>query len=207
MSRTRLAGLLLFLFIPLVLVLFLRMPLGLAGSILAGIAIMLAHRRVARPFMDRHLAVRCFWCGCDGGATGVDAAFHSGRETIAARACCEGHASDLRALGRVVAGAKLALGVAIFVPLVVYLVNALLSIGGWAPLSLDAARWVFKVPIAAAVVALSFAWPYGRTMSREPAIDFPVHNLSLLGARWTLWVFRLVGLFWLGQAVFEAIRR
>jgi hypothetical protein len=107
----------------------------------------------------------------------------------------------------VVAAAKPALAVAIFVPLAAYLINALLAIGGRAPLSLDAARWVFKIPIAAAVVVLSFAWPYGRTMSREPAIDFPVHNLSLLGARWTLWVFRLVGLFWLGQALYEAIRR
>lgn len=205
MSRTRLAGLLLFLFIPLVLVLFLRMPLGPAGSVLAGIAIMLGHRRLARPFMDRHLAVRCFWCGCDGGATGVDAPFRSGRETIAARACCEGHASDLHALGRVAAAGKIVLGALIFVPLAAYLANALLSLAGRAPLSLEAARWMFKVPIAGAVFGLSFLWPLGRTMKREPAIDFPVHNLSLLGARWTLWVFRIVGLVWLVQAVVAGI--
>ena len=34
-------------------------------------------------------------------------------------------------------------------------------------------------------------------MTRLPAIDFPVHNLFLLGVRNTLWVFRLVGLWWL----------
>jgi hypothetical protein len=206
MSRTRLAGALLFLFIPLVLVLYLRMPLGIAGSVLPGIVIMLAHRRIARPFMDRHLADRCFWCGCDLPGTGVPAPFRSRRETIAARACSVGHANRVTAFARMTGATRPAGIVLIILPVLVYLANALLSIAGWGFLALDTARLVFKVPIALAVVTASFAWPLGSRLAREPAIDFPAHNLSLLGVRWTLWVFRIVGLFWLGQAVWNAMR-
>jgi len=207
MSRIRVVGILLFLFIPAVLVLFLRMPFGLAPSVLSGIAIMLAHRRVARPFMDRHLDARCFWCGRDLEGPGVDAHFRSGRESIAARACIDGHATDLAAFARVVAATRVLLAIAILVPLFAYLGNALLAMADAAPLSLDAARLVFKVPIAAAVVGLSFLWPLGRRLAREPEIAFPAHNLSLLGVWWTLWIFRAVGLIWLAQALWAAAIR
>jgi hypothetical protein len=195
MSRVRLAGAALFLFIPIVLVLFLRLPFGLPVSLATGVAIMLAHRFVARPFMERHLASRCFWCGCD--RASFDASFLSRGETIGARACCEGHAGDVRALGRTVAASKLALAAGIVLPLAFFLINGVLTIAGRPIVSMDAARWTFKVPVAATVVSLAFVWPIGRRMSRTPAIDFPVHNLSLLGARWTLWVFRIVGMVWL----------
>jgi len=66
---------------------------------------------------------------------------------------------------------------------------------------LDAAVWAFKVPIALAVVTLSFVWPRGRGIAVDPAIDFPPHNLFLLGVAATLWIFRIVGLFWLAQGV------
>lgn len=205
MSRTRLVGVLLFLFIPTVLVLYLRMPFGLAPSVLSGIAIMLLHRRVARPFMDRHLAARCFWCGRDLAAQGVAAPFRSGRETIGARACDAVHAGQLVAFARAVAACRWLLAALILVPVAAYLGNALLAMAGTAPLTLDAARWMFKVPVAAAVVGLSLAWPLGRTLARDPAIDFPAHNLSLLGVSWTLWVFRVVGLVWLAQGGWAAV--
>lgn len=207
MSSVRVRGVLLFLFIPLVLVLYLRMPFGLAPSVLGGIAIMVLHRRIARPFMDRHLAARCFWCGSDLRGPGVGAAFRSGKETIAARACGAAHAADLAAFARAVASSRWVLAALILVPVVAYLGNALLAIAGRAPVPLDTARLLFKMPIAAAVVGLSFAWPAGRSSTRPGAIDFPAHNLSLLGVSWTFWVFRIVGLFWLGQAVWEGIRR
>ena len=194
-----LQGLLLFLFIPLVLVLYLRMPLGLAPSVLGGIAIMVAHRFVARPWMERHLADRCFWCGRTGAP--VEASFASKGTTIAARACTERHRDDLHAFGRTVATAKPALALLILVPVVLYLLNALTAIAGRTIVPIESAAWGFKIPIALAVVTLSFAWPLGRSSSRRPAIDFPVHNLFLLGVNTTFWVFRIVGLFWLGQGV------
>ena len=207
MSRPRLAGVLLFLFIPLVLVLYLRMPLGPVASVPVGIAIMLAHRRAARPFMDRHLARRCFWCGADLTGEGIPAPFRSRRETIEARCCTPEHAGRLAAFARAVAASRIVLAAAIVVPVLVYLANALMAPFGRAFLAPEAARWTFKVPIAAAVVSLSFLWPLGRGSSRAPAIDFPAHNLSLLGVSWTLWVFRVVGLFWLASAAWAGIHR
>jgi hypothetical protein len=205
MSRTRLVGILLFLFIPTVLVLYLRTPFGLGPSVLSGIAIMLLHRRVARPFMDRHLSARCFWCGRDLAGAGVAAPFRSGRETIAARACTEAHAHDLVAFARAVAACRWLLVALILLPVAAYLGNALLTLAGTPLLSLEAARWMFEVPVAAAVVGLSLGWPLARSSAREPAIDFPAHNLSLLGVSWTLWVFRVVGAVWLAQAAWAAV--
>jgi hypothetical protein len=200
MSRTRLGGIALFLFIPLVLVLYLRMPLGPAPSVLLGIAIMLAHPTIARPFMDRHLAQRCFWCGRDLSGPGVEVPFRSRRGTIAARACTSEHARRLGAFARTVAAGRGVLFVLVVLPVCAYLANAILTMSGHGYVSLDAARAMFKIPIAVAVVVTSFAWPLGSRLAREPAIDFPAHNLSLLGVSFTLWIFRIVGLFWLGQA-------
>lgn len=199
-----LQGLLLFLFIPLVLVLYLRMPFGLAPSVLGGIVVMLAHRFVARPWMERHLAERCFWCGRAGAL--VDATFVSKGKAIAARACSDEHADDLHAFAHVVATGKPLLALLILLPVALYLLNALAAIVGRPFVPLEAAAWGFKIPIALAVVTLSFAWPLGRFLSREPSIDFPVHNLFLLGVNTTFWVFRIVGLFWLGQGIWAFVR-
>jgi hypothetical protein len=207
MSRTRATGVLLFLAVPLVLVLLLRMPLGLPASVLAGIAIMATHGLVARPFMERHLAERCFWCGRDLPAGGLPAPFRSRSRTIAARACGLEHAERTAAFARIAAAGRAVAIVLIAIPVAVYVLNAVLAIGGREFLPLDAARLIFKVPVAAAVVTASFAWPLGARLDREPAIDVPPHNLSLLGIGWTLWVFRIVGLYWLGDAVWRAISR
>ena len=51
--RLTLQGILLFLFVPLVLVLYLRQPLGPVVSILIGLGIMFAHRFIAAPWMAR----------------------------------------------------------------------------------------------------------------------------------------------------------
>lgn len=206
MTRVAWTGVGLFLFIPLVLVLYLRMPLGLAPSILIGIVVMLAHRFVARPFMERYLSRRCFWCGRVFSGGGFDAGFVSRGEAVAARGCRASHAANLVSFARVVGASRPLLVVMILVPVAVYLVNALAAIGGVWSIPLDAARWGFKIPIAAAVVGLSFAWPFGARMTRSAAIDFPAHNLFLLGVRGTLWVFRLVGIWWLAAGVWAWIR-
>ncbi len=206
MSRTRLTGALLFLVIPLVLVLYLRMPLGLPGSVFLGMALMFTHPLIARPFMNRHLESRCFWCGRDLAGPGVMAPFRSRGETIEARACSSTHAHRLTAFARTVAAGRLVVVLLVLLPVVIYLGNALLTIAGHGFLPLDSARAAFKIPIAVAVVTLSFAWPLGARLAREPTIDVPAHNLSLLGVSSTLRVFRIVGLLWLGQAAWSALR-
>ena len=203
----RLRGILLFLFIPAVLVLYLRMPFGLAPSVPVGIALMIGHRFLARPFLDRHVGARCFWCGgaLDPGA-GVATPFTSRGKTVPARGCDERCGGRTRAFARAVAALRPVLAILILGPVFVYLANALLWIAGIEAIPLDAARWGFKIPIAAAVVGLSFAYPIGARLDREPAIDFPVHNLFLLGIGNTMWVFRLVGMWWLLDGAWRLAR-
>ena len=121
-------GVLLFLFIPLVLARYLRLPLGLPGSVVLGAAFMVAHRFVARPFMDRHLLRRCFWCGSDLSAPGVPAPFRSRGETIEARACSGTHADRLITFARIVAAARLVVFLLILLPVLIYLGNAFFTI-------------------------------------------------------------------------------
>jgi hypothetical protein len=168
---------------------------------------MLAHRFVARPFMDRWIARRCFWCGRDLDGEGFAAPFRSRTETIPARTCSEPHAANLTAFARVVARERNLLGAFIVLPVSIYLVNAALVLAELPAIAPDDAVWLFKIPVAAAVVTLSFAWPLGRTMTIDPAIDFPPHNLALLGVVNTLWIFRLVGLLWLAQGAWAALAR
>lgn len=206
MSRDRLIGAGLFLFIPVVLVLYLRYPIGLAPSLAVGVALMLGHRFVARPFMDRTLSRRCFWCGRDLDGEGHPATFRFRKEAVAARACSGSHAAHVLAFARSVNRAFLPLRLAIVLPVLVYLALAVLAAAGRPVVPMAWAVWVFKLPIAAAVVALSFLWPRGARLDLEPAVGFPPHNLFLLGVRNTLWIFRIVGLWWLAQAAWLAVR-
>lgn len=200
----RLAGILLFLFIPLVLVLYLRMPLGPAPSLGLGVAIMIGHRFVARPWFRKHLDERCFWCGAPRAV--VEAPFHSKGDEIEAWACGASHAGRVLAFARLVARARVPLAILILVPVFLYLVNGVAAVSGLPSVGWEAARWGFKVPIAAAVVTLSLAWPAGRGLTSAPAVDFPVHNLFLLGIGNTLWVFRVVGVWWLVEAAWAFLR-
>ena len=61
----RLAGLLLFLPVPLVLFLFTRAPLGVLPSLAAGVLLVLTHRLYARPWALARARARCLWCGAD----------------------------------------------------------------------------------------------------------------------------------------------
>src|SRR5437773_11066933 len=62
-SKIHAQGIVLFLFIPLVLFLFLQYPFGILPSLIAGIVIMFAHRFIAKPFLRRYHLSRCLWCG------------------------------------------------------------------------------------------------------------------------------------------------
>lgn len=203
----RLQGALLFLFIPAVLMLYLRMPLGVAPSILIGITLMVGHRFLARPFLTRHLAERCFWCGRVLGVAALDVPFTSRGESVGAKACAERCRLRLDAFTRFTSAARPLLAALILAPVAIYLVNALGWIVGVAGIPAGAARWIFKAPIALAVVATSFAYPLGPRLGRASAVDFPVHNLFLLGVGNTLWVFRIVGLYWLAEGSFHLVRR
>src|SRR5688572_5704799 len=88
--RLQIPGILLFLFIPLVLFLYVRHPEPVGLSLAAGVILMVGHRRLARPYMRWALPWKCLWCNrvLPEGQGGV-LELRAGTETLAARCCAE----------------------------------------------------------------------------------------------------------------------
>jgi hypothetical protein len=197
-----LQGAALFLFIPLVLFLFLRQPLGPGWSVALGVVIMLGHRFLAAPWMAKFADVRCLWCGRVGHARHFTV--RAGGRTWTMSACSEAHEAGVASFLRFVQRFRLPIAAGIFLPLVWLLVAAAAAAAG-RPLSPhDTNALIFRVLVAATVVTSSVV-PFvasrpADTDDRALRCPFPLHNLFLLGVGNTLWVFRLVGAWWLVDA-------
>lgn len=191
-------GLLLFLFIPVVLFLFVVHPEPLGWSLAGGAALMLGHRFLARPYMGRAAQRRCLWTG---GALG-------GYETEAVKLGTLGepvnarvrspHARDLRRFFTFAYRRRLPLRVGIFLPLLVLLGTlATAAFGQASDAAVATATDVFRLVIGLTVNFAAWGWLTVREPEAEIRIPFPVHNFFLLGVRALLWIFRLVGVWWI----------
>lgn len=216
--RLTIRGALLFSFIPLVLFLYLRQPLGPAASIAVGVAIMFGHRFIAGPWMARHATERCLWCGAPVGqsapasntmaqrlspALQLAVLTRGGCQTVAA--CSLRHRDGIGRFLTFVESYRLPIAIGIFVPLVVLLAGTLAFAAGHPFLAPVWNAWQFRTAVAVTVVVTSLAY---RTVARavEPLRSpFPLHNLFLLGIRNTLWVFRLVGAWWIIAGVVQVL--
>lgn len=209
MSETRptaihLSGILLFLFIPLVLFLFLRFPFGILPSFIAAILIMFSHRFVAIPFMNRYHDRRCLWCGRTSRAretmtvqTGTPIDFECCLESCAGRAkrfldFCVSNKNVLRA--------------GIFLPLTWYVISMLLYGFNIIHFAIEWNRFIFQFFIACTVVTISILYITGRE-AESLSFPFPIHNLFLLGIKNTLLVFRLVGIWWIAVSLLFLYRQ
>ena len=203
--RLQAIGVLLFLFIPLVLYLFVRHPQPVAASLGAGIVLMAGQRFLARPYMARAIPRKCLWCNrmlAPGSTPALDASTPTldlaldGR-LIAAR-CCAAHHAPAARFFRFLVLARLPLRVGIFAPLLL-LLAALAAAAAGRPQALPAATALFQLLVGLTVSAA--AW--GSLLPRAPAepaplsVPFPAHNFFLLGVRPLLWIFRLVGAWWI----------
>jgi hypothetical protein len=233
--RTALEGLLLFAFIPVVLVLYLRQPLGPAPSIVLGLAIMFGHRYVAAPWMARHGTERCLWCGrmlgigpvafppnsdpaTSAGRLGSDAEGRSpgtsqvarfevlsGARASAVAACSPGHEELAARFLTFVFHRRQLIALGIFVPLVLLLASSLALAAGRSLLPQEWNAWQFRTVVALTVVATSLAYRGVGQVDEPLRAAFPLHNLFLLGIRNTLWVFRIVGAWWLITGVLDVL--
>jgi hypothetical protein len=197
-------GVLLFLFIPLVLFLLLRQPAGPGWSVAIGLAIMFGHRFLAAPWMAKFADVRCLWCGRVGAGQTLPVVA-SGR-VWPMTVCSEAHGMlSARFLGFVFRF-RLAIAAGIFAPLA-WLVAASLASAARRPLlPHETNALIFRVAVGATVVLASLL-PFLPTAAGRGAgsasldsplrCPFPLHNLFLLGMRNVLWVFRVVGAWWL----------
>jgi hypothetical protein len=194
-------GVALFAFIPLVLWLFLAQPLGPAWSMALGIAIIAGHRAVAGPWAAKQAARRCLWCGRPGRLSS-EVRIVSGAGTVVFAACNTSHEVLARQFLGLVHRYRVAIRLGIFVPLAILLGGTLLSALGFRSLPLGLNALQFRVVVASTVVLVSLVYR-SSPPSPNPQSAFPVHNLSLLGIRNTLWVFRIVGGWWLLAAVWR----
>jgi hypothetical protein len=212
----RLAGLLLFLPVPVVLWLFTRQPLGPWVSLGTGAVLMLTHRLYARPFALSRAGRRCLWCGGpagEGPAVDVDEPLGC----TSWRACGAAHASALVQTLGWAAGHSRPLALGILGTLALFLLGAVATALG-RPAWLEPEDPVALFRLGIALTVLPFGWlapasqtrgarrlvPEGQTAGRLP---FPVHIQALLGTLWVVWLFRLVGLWWLVAALLHLSRR
>lgn len=190
-------GALLFAFIPLVLFLYLQQPIGPGLSVAAGVTVMLGHRFLASPWMERHALERCLWCGrsisLDGGAVEVTAS----RRRWTLRTCGDGHRARIGRFFTFVARFRLAIALGIFLPLFILLAGTLLIAAGRPVIPPEWNRLQFRSLVAVTVVGTSMGYLGVRKADQVLMCPFPLHNLFLLGVGNTLWVFRIVGVWWL----------
>ena len=141
---------------------------------------------------------RCFWCGRPGQPAGA-VPVASGPGTTAFAVCSGAHERLVRQFFGFVGGHRVAIGIGIFGPLALLLLGTLLRALGAASLAHDANALQFRLIVAATVVLVSFVYR-ASAPAEHPRSPFPVHNFFLLGSRNTLWVFRIVGGWWLLDA-------
>jgi hypothetical protein len=215
----RATGILLFAFIPVVLFLFLRQPLGPGWSVALGLAVMFGHRFVAAPWVAKFADVRCLWCGKVGPGRPLPVMAGGGvwRMTV----CGEDHARSVTRFLAFVSRFKVPIGIGIFVPLAWLIVASFAAAAGHQVLPHVINALIFRVVVAATVVTTAVV-PFVMSGERHAGNDsttadgapgaarlscpFPVHNFALLGLGYTLWVFRLVGAWWLLDAAWRFIR-
>ena len=204
----RLAGILLFLPVPLVLGLFTRQPFGTRASVGLGVVLMATHRLYARPFALARAGRRCLWCGESAGqGPALELVEPSGQTTW--RACSAEHEARLaRTLGWAVRR-RVFLLVGILGTLLLFVAFALATTAGW-PHGLRAEDPIAVFRLGVALAVLPFGWlapSRGPSQAAGGTLPFPVHIQALLGTVWVLWLFRLVGLWWLAAGLLHLIHR
>jgi hypothetical protein len=189
-------GLLLFAFIPLVLFLFLRQPIGAGSSVIVGTVIMFGHRFLAAPWMARHATERCLWCG-RAVSGGEPMTVRASARSWSVVACGPAHRGLTARFLTFVMNTRTPIAIGIFVPLALLLGGSLAAVAGLPILSHEWNIWQFRVIVAFTVFCASFAYLTVRIPAEKLGCPFPLHNFYLLGIRNTLWIFRAVGAWWL----------
>ncbi|HEV7506237.1 MAG TPA: hypothetical protein VGS07_15125 [Thermoanaerobaculia bacterium] len=205
-------GVVLFLFIPLVLFLFVRHPAPVGVSLGVGVLLIVGHRLLARPYMAWVAPVKCVWCnrvlvsapeGKRAGEVSV-LELQSGGGVVAAR-CCAVHRRPATKFFTFLHAWRWPLRLGIFVPLL-FLLTSLAAAAAGQPAPVELATAWFKLVVGLTVNLAALGYFFSREDSRLD-VPFPVHNFFLLGVRILLWIFRLVGLWWIWQGLAYVLKQ
>jgi hypothetical protein len=203
-SATRLqwTGVLLFLFIPVVLFLFVRHPEPVGLSLAAGVVLLLGHRFLARPYMLRVLPAKCLWCNRALPVGSETLELETGTGSILAR-CCPGHREPAARFFAFMDAWRLPLRAGIFLPLLLLLGSLAAVALGRPLLGAPFATVLFKLIVGVTVNVAALGPLLGAAVAagERVRVPFPVHNFFLLGVRNLLWIFRLVGILWIVQSL------
>ncbi len=204
----RLAGLLLFLPVPIVLFLFAQAPLGALPSLGLGVVLVATHRLYARPFALARAGKRCLWCG-RAIAAGPDVDVLEPFGPTRWRACGAPHEERLlKVLGFASAHANF-LRVGILGTLGAFLIVGLAAgLGLLASAAYADGVAFFRAGIAFTVLPFGFLAPVlGPRAGAPTRVPFPLHIQALIGTLAVLWLFRIVGIVWLVLGARHALMR
>ena len=202
--RVYMEGVALFLFIPLTLFIMLVFPLGILLSLLTAIALIGSHRFIARPYMMKNKEHKCLWCNMI-----PEKMVHStiivkeGQKELTFNACQEKCQQEIIKFFSFTGNYGQWIKWCIIIPLFLYIVGSLLLLSGFYHWDIKWNKVFFKGIIAFCVIVISIVYKI-KTKSKELSFPLPIHNLLLLGIRNTLWIFRIVGVWWL-YTVFKDI--
>jgi hypothetical protein len=164
-----------------------RRHLNRSLRFVGGIVLMLGHRLLARPFME---CVRPQAASGAGDSAETSRRWRS-RARRATSSCCARHAEPTDRF--FLAAADRRSCAPAFVPLVA-LLAALAYAGDREPLE----RGDLALPlVVGATVNIAAAGSIWRSPRQPLRAVFPLHNFYLLGVRNILWIFRLVGIWWI----------
>ena len=192
-------GLVLFLFIPLVLYLFIIHPRPVLLSLGIGVFLMLSHRFPARAYMKRVASVKCLWCDrCFKPHDQRVALLVNGKQRLKIYVHPE-HERPVRQFYGWLHRGRFFFQAGIFIPLFLLLVSLLVAgLNGTDVTNLT--TQIFKGIIGWVVNIAAFG--YIRMKPDEILKPpFPPHNFHLIGIRNILWIFRIVGIWWLTQVL------
>lgn len=193
-------GVALFLFIPAVLFLFVAHPAPVGASLATGAILMIGHRFLAFPYFRTVRPTTCAWChrsfdGAHPSQPALELSAGGERHSILA---CEPHLDPTRRFFQFLDRYRWPLRIGIGLPLlllVAALAAAAAGRAGW----LEPATELFRLGVGL-TVQIAALGPILGAPAREAAAAFPVHNFYLLGIRAILWIFRLVGIWWIVSA-------
>jgi hypothetical protein len=193
--RRQIAGVALFLFIPLVLFLFVRHPAPIGASLVAGVALIAIHRPLGRAYMRGALAEKCLWCNGAPRPSREPFPLATGDGEVVASVCAR-HREPAARFVTFLDRARVPLRIGIFVPLLLLLVAlaaAAFGAGRWLPTAVA----VFQLAVGITVNVAALGYLAVRSPRSPARVPFPAHNFFLLGIRNLLWIFRAVGIWWI----------